>query len=83
MHCYSYYIVVLNINQSINEHYLVYVLFLLSLYCIFDLPMRGIDEAAGGVDSANNNKRTKKATKIFIPEKRVFILIKHSVSTYS
>jgi hypothetical protein len=38
--------------------------------------MRGIDEAAGGVDSANNNKRTKKATKIFIPEKRVFILIK-------
>lgn len=55
------------------EHYVVFVL----LYCIFDLPMRGIDEAAGGVDSANNNNRTKKATKIFIPEKRVFILIKH------
>lgn len=31
------------------------------------VPMRGIDEAAGGVMSANNNSNTKKATKMFIP----------------
>jgi hypothetical protein len=29
--------------------------------------MSGIDEAAGGVMSANNNSNTKKATKMFMP----------------
>ena len=31
------------------------------------LPMRGMEEAAGGVDSASRSNKTKKATKIFIP----------------
>jgi hypothetical protein len=31
------------------------------------LPIRGMDEAAGGVDSARRRSRTKKATKMFIP----------------
>ena len=30
-------------------------------------PMRGILEAAGGVDSARSRRRTKNATKMFIP----------------
>ena len=30
--------------------------------------MRGILDAAGGVDSASSNNKTKNATKIFIPE---------------
>ena len=30
--------------------------------------MRGMDDAAGGVDSASSNNKTKKATKMFIPE---------------
>lgn len=34
-----------------------------------DLPISGIAEAAGGVDSANSNNKTKKATNIFIPLK--------------
>jgi len=32
-----------------------------------DLPINGMDAAAGGVDSASNSNRTKKATKMFIP----------------
>lgn len=35
------------------------------------LPMRGMEEAAGGVDSASSRSSTKKATKMFIPGKRV------------
>lgn len=34
-----------------------------------DSPISGMEEAAGGVDSASNNSRTKKATNIFIPAK--------------
>jgi hypothetical protein len=33
-----------------------------------NLPMRGIDSAAFGVDSDNNSSKTKNATNIFIPE---------------
>jgi hypothetical protein len=29
--------------------------------------MSGIEDAAGGVESANSRSKTKKATKIFIP----------------
>ena len=32
--------------------------------------MSGIDEAAGGVDSASKSNSTKNATNIFIPEDR-------------
>ena len=31
------------------------------------LPMRGMCEAAGGVESARRRRRTKNATKMFIP----------------
>ena len=31
-------------------------------------PIKGILEAAGGVDSARSNNKTKNATKMFIPE---------------
>ena len=30
-------------------------------------PMRGMEDAAGGVDSARSSSRTKNATKMFIP----------------
>ena len=39
---------------------------------IGSLPMRGIEDAAGGVDSARRSSNTKKATKMFIPEKNPY-----------
>ena len=41
--------------------------------------MSGIEEAAGGVDSANKRRRTKKATKIFIPESRCNAISAHDL----
>ena len=35
---------------------------------LINIPINGIEEAAGGVDSASNNNKTKKATNIFIPK---------------
>lgn len=41
-------------------------------WCVSDLPINGTESAAFGVDSANNNSKTKKATNIFIPEKQKY-----------
>lgn len=35
-------------------------------------PIRGIDDADGGVDSARSSNRTKNATNIFIPENKEY-----------
>lgn len=42
------------------------------------LPMSGMVDAAGGMDSSNNNSKTKKATNMFIPGNQEATLVQRS-----
>lgn len=48
----------------------IFILITVTLGCRISSPIRGIDDADGGVDSARSSNRTKNATNMFIPENK-------------